>query len=244
VVSADAIVELDDLRLEVEPLLAAIPIGAPVRLTITLRNVGREYILAPSELTLKAGHVSGSVTDPAGGVRSFRPLVRRTDRRVAELAPAESRRGSMTLLRGGEGHLFPFPGSYTVEVRAEWELDGVAVCARGETSLMILPAADAAHAEAALRIMQTPDAVVTLALGGDHLEEGIAAIQAALDNDVLRPHYAYIEAKRLAAGFKQRTADPVRAAQLVEPGAVMSDAEAEKAAQLVRAASNRTTPVR
>jgi hypothetical protein len=144
----------------------------------------------------------------------------------------------MTLLRGSDGHLFPFPGSYTVEVRMEWELDGVAVCVVGATSLMILPAADAAHAEAALRIMQTPDAVVALALGGDHLEEGIAAIQAALDNDVLRPHYAYVEAKRLAAGFQQRAADPARAARLVEPDVVMSDAEAEKAAKLLEAAAD------
>jgi len=98
---------------------------------------------------------------------------------------------------------------------------------------------DEAHAEAALRIMQTPDTVLTLALGGDHLEEGIAAIQAALDNEVLRPHYAYVEARRLAAGFQQRPPDLAGAADLVEPDTVMSEAEVDKAAKLVREAAGR-----
>jgi hypothetical protein len=239
IVSADAMVEPEGLRLDVEPLLAAVPIGAPVRVSITLRNEDRGAVAAPDELSLKTGYVSGSVTDPAGSVRSFRPLVRRTDRHVADLAPGESRTGSMTLLRGSEGHLFPMAGPYTVEVHLDWELDDVPVRVVGETDLMVLPAVDRAHAEAALWIMQTPDAVVTLALGGDHLEEGIAAIHAALGNDVLRPHYAYIEAKRLATGFQQRPPDLAGAADLIESDTVMTGAEVAKAAKLVQGAADR-----
>lgn len=239
IVSADAMVELEGIRLDVDPLLAAVPIGAPVRVAITLRNEDGEAVAAPAELSLKAGYVSGSVTDPAGSMRSFRPLVRRTDRHVAELARGQSRTGSMTLLRGTEGHLFPMPGPFTVEVHLDWEIADVPVRVVGETDVMVLPAVDRAHAEAALRIMQTPDAVVTLAVGGDHLAEGIAAIHVALGNDVLRPHYAYVEARRLATGFQQRPPDLAAAADLIKADTVMSGVEIAKASKLVQEAADR-----
>ena len=238
-ITADAIVELDGLRLEVVPLLAAVPIGAPVRITITLHNEARDAVPVPAELSLKAGYVSGSVTDPSGSVRSFKSLVRRTDRRIAELARGETHMGSMTLLRGSEGALFPMPGPYTVDVHVDWVVHDVPVRVAAATSMMVLPAVDREHAEAALRILRTPDAVVALAVGGDHLAEGIAAIHAALANDVLRPHYAYIEAKRVATGFHERPPNLAAAADLIAPETVMSAAEIEKAAELVHAAVTR-----
>ena len=62
---------------------------------------------------------------------------------------------------------------------------------------MVLAAVDASHREAARQVLGTPDVMLTLAFGGDHLEDGLAAIRAALANDVLRPHYAFVEAKRV-----------------------------------------------
>ena len=73
---------------------------------------------------------------------------------------------------------------------------------------MVTPPVDDAHAEAALKVLTTPDALLTLALGGDHLDEGIEAIQAALDNPVLRPHFAYIEAKRVGPAVRRPQGRP------------------------------------
>lgn len=236
--SADA--EPDRLELSVSPLLAVVPIGAPVRVDVTLRNAGPDPVPAPVDLSLKSGHVHGTVTDPSGTVRSFRPLVRHTEpRRLEELARGELRSGSLTLLRGVEGPLFPSAGDHTIEVRVEWEIDGVVHQAAGSGAVAVSPAVDEAHAEAARRIMRAPDALLTLALGGDHLPGGVNAIRAALANDVLRPHYAYVEAKRLASRFQQRPADLAGAAELIDADSVMSATEIDKAARLVEAAVER-----
>lgn len=94
-------------------------------------------------------------------------------------------------------------------------------------------AAEETRQPPALRILSTPDALLTLVLGGDHLTEGIAAIQAALDEPVLRPHYAYIEAKRIGRRFQNRKPDYKEAAKLMEDATVLSPQEAEKAAKMM-----------
>jgi hypothetical protein len=237
----DAMVAPPELLLRVTPLHVAMPIGAPVRVTTALQNSGGDDVIVPDDLSLKAGHASGAVTDPVGTRRSFRPLVRRTDRRTSPLRAGETRTGAATLLRGAEGALFPMPGPYTIEVRLEWDVDGVPFAVSGEAAVMVLAAVDVAHAEAALRVLTTPDALLTLALGGDHIDEGMAAIRAALANDVLRPHFAYTEARRLATPFLGRGPDLAAAAELIDDATVMSADELVKAAALVESASARGT---
>jgi hypothetical protein len=101
---------------------------------------------------------------------------------------------------------------------------------------MVTPVVNEAHAEAALKVLTTPDTLLTLVMGGDHLPEGIAAIQEALDNPVLRPHFAFIEAKRVAERFGKRKPNLKAAAGLINESTVMSPAEIKRAAGLVKAA--------
>jgi hypothetical protein len=228
------------LELTVLPLLPAVPIGAPVRVDVVLRNAGREPVPAPVDLSLKAGSVRGTVTGPSGVTRSFRPLVRHTEpRALEELAYGQQRTCSLTLLRGSEGALFPEAGDHAVEVQMEWESDGVVLRLTGSGVVAIAPAVDEAHAEAARRILDAPDSLLTLVLGGDHLPSGVGAIRAALANDVLRPHFAFVEARRIATPFQQRSADIAGAAELIDGDTVMSATEVGKAARLVEAAAGR-----
>jgi hypothetical protein len=99
---------------------------------------------------------------------------------------------------------------------------------------MVTSAVDDAHAAAALKVLSAPDALLTLVFGGDHLADGIEAIQTAVEDPVLRPHFAYVEAKRLAERFWEREADLGVAAPLIEDSTVMSPAEIKKAAELVQ----------
>ena len=226
------------LELEVAPLLAAVPFGAPVRLAVTLRNGGPEPVRAPVDLSLQAGHVSGAVTDPSGVERSFRSIVRSPEpRRLEPLASGEARTGALTLLRGAQGALFPAAGRHAIEVALSWEVDGEPVQVTGTGSVEVSAPADEAQARAAREVIDAPDALLTVALGGDHLGAGVAAIGAGLDNDRLRPHFAYLEAKRVAARFHDRPADPAAAAALIDGDTVMSDVERGKAEQLIEAAS-------
>jgi hypothetical protein len=230
----DSVEEAEGLTLTVTPLLEAVPIGAPVRADFTITNETEQALPIPASLSMKAGAVRGRVVDPSGAVRTFWPLVRCIEKdEIRELEPGGSVTDSVTILRGAEGALFPAPGAYRVFVDLEWALGEATIRLSGDAPVMVTPPVDESHAAAALRILTTPDALLTLALGGDHLEEGIEAIRTALDDDVLAPHYEYIEAKRVGKRFGEREADVDAAAELLSEDTVMSARESRKAVELL-----------
>lgn len=230
----DVIVETDGLELRVSPWLESVPLGAPARVNVELANTAGEPMFAPITLGMKSGLVRGTVTDPSGTVRTFAPLVLCIEENpVGSLEPGQTISDSITLLRGGQGALFPAPGVHRISVEVRWSSGGAEAVATGETSIMVMPAVDEAHAEAALRVLSTPDALLTLVIGGDHLEEGIEAIQTAVENPVLRPHFAFVEAKRLVKPFWEREVDLEAASELIDDSTVMSPAEIEKAAKSI-----------
>jgi hypothetical protein len=233
----DLQVDVDALELRVLPLIEAVPIGAPVRANLELINLSDQPQLVPGSLSLKAGFVSGTVTDPTGTVRTFMPLVHCVEEHpLRVLKPGEIITESVTLLRGGQGALFPASGPHQITVDVRWPAGEAEIVVTGSTTVMVTAAVDESHARAANAILSTPDTLLTLVIGGDHLDEGIAAIRTALSDPVLRPHYAYIEAKRLATRFGKRKPQWEQVEELIEDATVMSPAEVEKAKKLVATA--------
>lgn len=228
----DLEVEMPGLELTVIPLLPEVPIGAPVRVKLALTNMSDTDICVPAKLSLKTDFVRGWAVDPSGTKRSFSPLIHCIeDRPMRLLSAGESISADLTLLRGGQGALFPSSGVYQIGVEVTWDVGELHAVVQGQADVMIMGARDPAHAEAALRLLATPDAHLVLALGGDHLPKGLDAIHAAMDNDMLRPHYAVVEAKRLA-GLAREPEALAEAAVLIEGDVVMSDSERDKMKQL------------
>jgi len=156
-------------------------------------------------------------------VRSFRTVVRCVeDHTFMVLEPGEWLAESATLMRGAEGALFGASGLHRIGLEVHWEVGDAVASARGEASVLVTGAVDEKHAAAAHRVLSTPDAHLVLAIGGDHMKDGIAAIQGALDSPVLRPHYAAIEAKRLGRRFGTRKPNVKASADLVDSTTVLS----------------------
>ncbi|WP_293374431.1 hypothetical protein [Nevskia sp.] len=230
----DSVISDDSLHLKTSALLDVVPLGAPVRINLELVNTGDAPVAVPGHLSMKGGTLRGQVIDPAGNARQFSScLVCLDDESETDLAPGKSVRSALTLMRGPQGALFGSAGLHRVQVDACWESDGNAKQVSGETAVMITPPVDDAHARAALKVLSTPDTLLVLVFGGDHLTDGLEAVQAALDNPVLRPHYAYIEAKRLGQRFGKRKADARKAAALITTKTVMTDSESKKAKLLM-----------
>jgi hypothetical protein len=241
----DLEVDVAGLGLEVRPLLAEVPLGAPVRVGIKLVNRGEEPIRVPANLSLKSEFVQGEVIDPAGTARSFRTVVLCVeDHPFVELQPEESIEGEMTLLRGAEGALFGSPGVHEVKVEVHWSSDGMVARVVGSATVMVTAAVTAEHAAAAHKVLATPDAHLVLAIGGDHMKEGIEAVAAALKDPTLRPHFGVIEAKRLARRFGERKPDIKAAAALIDGATVMSGTEAAKMATALRASGAAGEPAK
>lgn len=80
--------------------------------------------------------------------------------------------------------------------------------------------------------MSSPDLLLTLALGGDHLEDGVGALKTAMADATLAPHFAVVEAKRLGRRFGSRKADPKAALAAVGKQTVMSASEVRDVAEI------------
>ena len=227
----------DRLELEAKATLSSVPLAAPVRVDIAIVNGSGTPGLAPPALGLMEGTVRGEVIDPNGTARRFAPLVVNEDPTATKaIPPGEHLAGSLTLLRGPDGALFPRAGRYRIVVEAFWSELNLERFARGATTVTVTAAADVDHASAARIILGTAETLLTLALGGDHVPEGLDAVRAGLNNPVLRPHFAYIEAKRLANGSGGRKGDAKSAANLINDATVMSAGEAAKATRIVETA--------
>lgn len=229
----DTAVEISGLELRVTPLLKSIPLGAPVRVGIELFNSGSEPQVAPTSLNFDSGLVKGKVIDPSGNEKTFKPLILCVDKSPEGVLEAgQSVKSSLTLLRGGQGALFAASGVHRIVVEVEWEIAGLVASIAGETSVIVTSPVDEDHAKAALDVLSSPDSMLALVLHGDHMTDGLDAIQFALKNPVLRPHFAFIEARRLAERFETRQPDFQAAAKLIDDEAVMSPSEINRAAQL------------
>jgi hypothetical protein len=244
----DLEMELQDLKLDVSALKGEVPLGAPVRITVSLTNVGSSPVRVPADISLKSDAVEGTVKDSFGTVRGFSPLIRCADGcTLMDLLPGQSITASLCLMRGRDGSLFPGSGIMEIAVCVRWTVgDSLAGCyVAGKTTVLITGALDESHAAAAHSILTTPDAHLVLIFGGDHLHDGLAAIQQALADDTLRPHFASIEAKRLSQSFYDRNSDVDAAARLLnDVDVVMTDSETRKLHALFRSAGRSQTWVR
>lgn len=230
--------------LEIAPLLPDVPFGTPVRVEASAVNRGAAPAPGPSSVELSSGFVRGWAVNAAGVRRAFAPITVVESGSTRDFAPNERLEGSLTLLWGTDGPLFPMPGTYRVILEVSWRHEGIMFSADAETRIAVAPAVDSAHAETARRLLATRNVLPMLALGGDHLPDAQEAVAAALKNPVLRPHYAYIEAKRVGTRFFNRAPDPAAVARLVGEDTIMSRAERRKAARLAQGASAAESPRR
>jgi hypothetical protein len=243
----EAVPAAHGLDLEISPLLGAVPLGAPVRIQMRLKNTTDETVKAPQSLSLKNGTVSGRVADPNGNERTFWPVkVCLEDDTVGELQSGASSMHSVTLLRGAQKALFPMEGPHRVRISVVWQQDGTRVFLERETTVQITPPADDAHRAAAFKVLSTPDTLLSLAIGGEHLFEGNQAIDAAINNPTLKPHFDVVKAKRLLTSKSKAKIskspykdDIANACALIDESSVLSFAEIERLMELLRIASTK-----
>jgi hypothetical protein len=222
----------DGLALEASPLLESVPFGAPVRIKLTIRNTSSQQQRVPLSLGLKTGVTNGSVIDPGGNERTFWPLKRAEDSDPgSDLAPDETRTYTMTLLRGAQKALFPMVGHHRVRVTATWQRGIQPVSLEHEAIVRVTAPGDDNHQTAALKVLSTPDTLLSLALVGDQFKEGMDAILAAMEIPALQSHFAVIQAKLLLSG--PNNPDPDLACDLIDDSAVMSFDEIESICDLL-----------
>jgi hypothetical protein len=190
-----------NLQFEIKPYRENVPLGAPVRILTELKNIGEMPLKVP-KLRFKAGNIYGQVESRSKQVRTFQALSGPDDELGMEtLDRGSSVKGSLSLLGGPEGALFPAPGSYTVTVSLQVYRRGGYIELKKSTEVRIEPYIDEKQRRIAELLLNSGPALVNFVIG-DGLSEGEQAVNLALNNPVLGPHYAIVSLKRLcrAAG--------------------------------------------
>ncbi len=224
------------LKLQVRPMLEDVPLGAPVRVNIALYNNSREPVYGPGSLNMTSGNVQGKVIDPSGSENTFSPLIRCADEETLQSLKAGNPpvTYSLTLSHGSKRPLFPSEGVHTVNIEVSWFLNGSRFRTTSDTKIVVTPPVDDKHRKIADRILATRDTLFTMVIGGDLFTDGLEAVQAALTHDTLRPHWAFIEARRMCTPTRDRKSDLVAAEKLINDETIMGPAEIKRLAELVK----------
>lgn len=184
------------LELSAKPVVDQIPLGAPARIDLALTSLSENSLSVPESIGLKAGFLAGEVRC-ADYRNTFSSAIRCADHSAqADLGPWESVTNAVTLMRGCNGPLFPRSGYYEIRFTLEWPLGQTPVCVEATTGILVISPSTKRDSKLALELLRNPEAFWVLVVGGEHLGDGIEAIQRALKSKLLRPHFDYIEAKR------------------------------------------------
>lgn len=199
----------ESLRLHLALPLAAVPVGAPIRVDFHLVNRSQAHIEIPSRLGLGTPFVHGWITGPDGSENDFRSLFKPIAvTPMSRTRPGMAVAGSLTLLRGNRGALTARPGRHTLWIEIAWTHQGKSWCARQRVPLEVVAPKSIPEARASRRLLLTPQTLGYLVLGGSPaFTEGEAAIENALEVPQLHPHFAFIKAKAIAASPAREATD-------------------------------------
>ena len=114
----------------------------------------------------------GQVRLPQGEVRTFRTLVKVHDNKpFLQLPPGRSLGQSLTFAAGRTRRLVPVARHAPVAGRSDLVPGWGSYVSKVKQRLWLQKPADDAHRQAAERMNSSPSALLSLAIGGDHLEE-------------------------------------------------------------------------
>jgi len=240
---ADAITDVSDqFELLVKPLLPVVPLGAPVKLQLRLKNKSATTLPGPKLLSLSAGSVSGRVIGPSGDVNPFSAVSPLDFLTTADLAPNQALVHGETLWRGPGGPLFSSPGFYQIEVKVGWVGPGGIAGVTTHCQVLIAAPRKRNHESAALELLSAEDLSVLLIFrsspdptyknADDRISYAVQVLQRALEVKELRSSLAPIEAVRLACCTDLR-----EAAIRLEEDSLMTTSEIENLLTLVDRAS-------
>jgi len=185
-----------DLQLLVQPLPKgdSLPLGAPARVELMLRNGGSEPIDI-SQVELSMGTLEVVVTDPASVKHRIQPLLHILDGEEAmvKLGEGETIRHGLTLLFGDRGPLFTFPGRYQIQVTWSGEADGIFFERVASCSVQVRDAISNEQARLAGEIFDTSELLHLMVIGGEYGDQVEKLVdRVGKSKTLIGAHYRWI----------------------------------------------------
>jgi hypothetical protein len=222
------------LQFSITPIAECIPLGAPPRFDLTLKNTSDFPISVPENIGFKSGVLSGEVQ--SGEYQNpFTSAIHCIDEgRTVSLKAGDTLTHGVTLLRGTKGPLFPRAGYYRVNMTLTWLMGRVPVEAMASTEIMVTEIRDQRNTQIAFEAIRNPEVFLILLYGGNQFKDGMKTISKALASSVFKRHFEYIEARRRSGLARTTTESALKFAQIINSRSVMNAHEIEKVKSLAR----------
>lgn len=221
-------------EIDLFPWKTDFPLGAPVRIFLSITNCGRKEIRIPQIVGFSHGGVNVKVTGPDGTVLFVTPNLSVCDESDwMILSPKQSAWSAMTLLRGPQGALFPESGRYRVEVKIRVRQGRQAFAVQGRSRVSISASPLVGCRKLAIRALGCVELQAAMVLGGDLSPQAARLMTTLLGDRWLRSHYAFVEAKRISTTWNGR-GNLSEIAGLISSDAEMTPKEMSRAFQIVR----------
>lgn len=172
----------NDVRLSLELAKDSYVVGEPVIVRATLTNTTQHALRFPPLLDPQFQYNNFIITTPSGKSLGFSPVAiacSRGDLQYQTLQPGEVRTEDLPIFFHKEGWIFSEPGEYTIQSLFRSTAD---VAQRADSNLVrvtVLPGSP--EDQAAARLMMGHDQGLFMMWGeGDHLEEGIDALETVV----------------------------------------------------------------
>jgi hypothetical protein len=212
------------------------PLGAPIRIRAVMENRGRRGVRVPTKTSLLSERVEISVVSPDDQTHVIRGNIACDSGHSSRvLRPGEKIEGCFTIFSGSRGPIFTQPGDYRVTVTV---IGGGDLVIQGSTTVRVAwnEGADRRFARRVAKSWETQLLLVT----GDTFRPRVHRMMAAVLKDpLLRPHYEYLEARRLLTGFFDRSPNISRMSKFLRSSTVLTAQEVLRLAELLDHASAR-----
>ncbi len=192
--------------------LPGFPLGAPVRLEVTLNNESGRDIEAPPGEDEYELPIRGRVIGPDGIARSFGPANRcREGLPTQRLPNGEQRKGSVVLFDGRDGVLFPVAGRYIVDLAMQVRAGSVFTLAATHVVIVKQPTNEETLRRSKA-LLREPQFRAFLKVGGQGFPRALRLLNETIEsNGELTPHYRAVEADRRARfGSSDTDGDPTQ----------------------------------
>lgn len=169
------------LMLDLAPVPASPVLGEPIYLVATLENTGSTPAAAPNGLEPEEGATEIVISGPDGARRTFVPLIL-VDQIAAEadLEPGARRMAEFPIFYGGRGWTFDRVGTYLLSATYRGP-GGAPTVAAKPVVLQVSEGDPAARALVDNGEAGRQAGTFLTWLGGDHLDQGIAALERVVD---------------------------------------------------------------
>ncbi|MFM7199583.1 MAG: tetratricopeptide repeat protein [Myxococcota bacterium] len=217
-----------DVRLSLELAKEDFVLGEPITVRAILENTTDHTLRFPPLLDPQFGYNQFIITTPSGkklGYSAVAIACSRGELQFEALAPGETRVADLPIFFHRDGWIFAEPGEYRIQALYRSTADAAQRADSNELRLVVQPGS--AEDQAAARLLMGHEQGLFMMWGeGDHLEEGIAALEDVVSrypNSLLATYGRYALASNLSVNFmdgrfqQERKARPADVLRLLQP---------------------------